>query len=281
MSLLVHPENQQLIWNIISSNPFASQFFQVNTHINKEQWFKTMIEHFYNMYKGQNIDKNDLNHLNKEILTYMIQNLHNMSSQNKPPARQPEVFNTPSTIPTPPIPENNREELYKQQFLQKQQEYQSLLERKIPANVDFREKDKDTAISNMDELIKQQINERNAYLNLHPAPSQNVLPAAATTIPQNNIQLVPETTDMKKNVKIKVDANTDNAQILKLLDEQKSELSSLRSLMIELSKQVGITNDRFNAFVTQSQTSSKINTTQLAQPKNNDVLVETVENDNE
>jgi hypothetical protein len=74
MSLLFHPENQQLIWEIMNNNPFAVQFFQANTHIKKEQWFKTIMEHFYNLYKGRTIDKNELNHVNKNYPSCKITN---------------------------------------------------------------------------------------------------------------------------------------------------------------------------------------------------------------
>jgi hypothetical protein len=161
MSLLVHPENQQLIWDITNNNPFVVQFFQSNSHIKKEQWFRAVMEHFYNTYKGKQIDKNELNQLNKEVLTYMIQSLHNMAPRKPEPEPKPEpALPAYNNIPTPPIPENNREEQYRQQFMQKQQEYKSLLDKSKPAALDFREKDKDVAISNMDELIQKQIQEQ-------------------------------------------------------------------------------------------------------------------------
>ena len=58
----------------MNNNPFAVQFFQANTHIKKEQWFKTIMEHFYNLYKGRTIDKNELNHVNKNYPSCKITN---------------------------------------------------------------------------------------------------------------------------------------------------------------------------------------------------------------
>ena len=185
MSLLVHPENQRLLWDIINNNPFVVQFFQTNIHIKKEQWFKTVMEHFYNTYQGKSIDKNELNQLNREVLTYMIQNLHSMIPPTQPTTQTP---SNPiqNTIVTPPIPENNREEMYKNQFLQKQQEYSALFDKKPPPEINFGETEKDIAILNMDELIQKQQAERDAYMNLHPMPAQGILQSVNSSQSDNS-----------------------------------------------------------------------------------------------
>jgi hypothetical protein len=275
MSLLFHPENQQLIWEIINNNPFAVQFFQANTHIKKEQWFKTTMEHFYNLYKGRTIDKNELNHVNKEVLTYMIQNIHTMAQTNVMVQRQNEM--TPasySSIQTPPIPENNREELYKQQFMQKQQEYKSLFDKQLPPEIDFREKEKDTAISNMDELIKKQVQERNSYLNIHPAPSANLQPVTTN----DNIQLVREEPTNKKSANLSDTNDQNNSKILELMNQHKNEIASLKNIILELSRQVVMTNERLN-MLTKPDIKPQ-NMSLIQQQTNMDVFVETVENDN-
>ena len=291
MSLLVHPENQQLIWDITNNNPFVVQFFQTNTHIKKEQWFRAIMEHFYNTYKGRQIDKNELNQLNKEVLTYMIQSLHNMAPRTK---QEPEpALPTYTNIPTPPIPENNREELYKQQFMQKQQEYKTLLDKSKPAALDFREKEKDVAISNMDELIQKQIQERNAYMNLHPLPSQSMQPAAnvlspmpsqgaqpaKNAVPSENIQLIPESTSNKTQAKSSDDITS--KQLLDLLTEQKSEISSLKTMILNLSKQLAFTNEQLNQPVTQVQSMPAPRPSMYAPRPDPNVLVETVENEDD
>lgn len=291
MSLLVHPENQQLIWDITNNNPFVVQFFQTNTHIKKEQWFRAIMEHFYNTYKGRQIDKNELNQLNKEVLTYMIQSLHNMAPRTK---QEPEpALPTYTNIPTPPIPENNREELYKQQFMQKQQEYKSLLDKSKPAALDFREKEKDVAISNMDELIQKQIQERNAYMNLHPLPTQSMQPAAnivspmptqgaqpaKNAVPPENIQLIPENTSNKTQAKSSDDITS--KQLLDLLTEQKSEISSLKTMILNLSKQLAFTNEQLNQPVTQVQSMPAPRPSMYAPRPDPNVLVETVENEDD
>ena len=291
MSLLVHPENQQLIWDITNNNQFVVQFFQSNTHIKKEQWFRAVMEHFYNTYKGRQIDKTELNQLNKEVLTYMIQSLQNMAPRPKP---EPEpALPAYTNIPTPPIPENNREELYRQQFLQKQQEYKSLLDKSKPAALDFREKEKDVAISNMEELIQKQMQERNAYMNLHPLPSNNIqpntnvlapMPAQQMQQPKNavspeNIQLIPESTSNKTLLKSPDDITS--KQLLDLLTEQKSEISSLKTMILNLSNQIASTNERLNQPVKQEPSTPAPKPSMYAPRPDPNVLVETVENEND
>jgi len=291
MSLLVHPENQQLIWDITNNNQFVVQFFQSNPHIKKEQWFRAVMEHFYNTYKGKQIDKPELNQLNKEVLTYMIQSLQNMAPRPKP---EPEpALPTYANIPTPPIPENNREELYRQQFLQKQQEYKSLLDKSKPAALDFREKEKDVAISNMEELIQKQMQERNAYMNLHPLPSNNIQPNTNSispmqttqmqqpknAVPPENIQLIPESTS--NNTILKSSDDITSKQLLDLLTEQKSEISSLKTMILNLSNQLIFTNERLNQPVKQEPSTPAHKPSMYAPRPDPNVLVETVENEND
>ena len=309
MSLLVHPENQQLIWDITNNNQFVVQFFQSNTHIKKEQWFRSIIEYFYNTYKGRQIDKTELNQLNKEVLAYMIQSLQNMAPRPKPdPEPEPvPALPTYANIPTPPIPENNREELYRQQFMQKQQEYKSLLDKSKPAALDFREKEKDVAISNMEELIQKQMQERNTYMNLHPLPSQSMQPVTnnlqqpyqqmqpATNafnplppplmqpvkpvVPAENIQLLPESNINKSQVKSSDDITS--KQLLDLLTEQKSEISALKTMILNLSNQLIFTNERLNQPVKSEQSMPAPKASMYAPRPDPNVLVETVENEND
>ena len=213
-----------------------------------------------------------------------------------------------SNIPTPPIPENNREELYRQQFIQKQQEYKTLLDKSKPAALDFREKDKDVAISNMEELIQKQMQERNAYMNLHPLPSQsmqpvtnnlyqmqpqqmqpatNVLspmpaqqmqPAKPTVLPEN-IQLLPESTSNKSMAKSSDDITS--KQLLDLLTEQKSEISALKTMMLNLSNQLTLTNERLNQPVKSEPSMPATKPSIYAPRPDPNVLVETVEHEND
>ena len=282
MSLLVHPENQRLIWDIVNNNPFVIQFFQTNVRIKKEQWFKTIMEHFYNTYQGKSIDKNELNQLNREVLTYMIQNIHTMTAPATQTMPAPPPNPIQNTIHTPPIPENNREEMYKQQYLQKQQEYSALFDKKPPPEINFGEAEKDVAISNMDELIQKQQAERNSHLNIHPLPTQGVSPPVNSLQP-DNIQLIPDDQSIQTTQPVTPSNEKYNSQIMELLNTQMSEIASLRGLIVDMSKQLILTNEQLMLMkpTNLSQNLSDQITSHSAMPihQTDDVLVETVETD--
>ena len=279
MSLLVHPENQQLIWNIINNNPFVIQFFQSNSHMNKENWFKSTMEHFYNLHRDKNIDKLQLNQLNKEVLTHMIQTLHT-SSSNQPVKKEPPIQSQPTssqqsynTIQTPPIPENNQAQIYQNQFNEKKQEYSSMFDVTKPDDIDFREKETDTVLTNADELLQQQIKERNAYLNIHPSPSVDV---SHTTLPDTsvseNIQLVPSTNEPEQHV-----VNI-NSKVIDMLSEQQNEIKKLNDLLVSLSKEIQEIKSELSSATTKEQLNQSTTNFDFM---NEDVLVETVESDQE
>ena len=279
MSLLVHPENQQLIWNIINNNPFVIQFFQSNPDMNKENWFKSTMEHFYNLHRDKNIDKLQLNQLNKEVLTHMIQTLHT-SSSNQPVKPEPPIQSQPTssqqsynTIQTPPIPENNQAQIYQNQFNEKKQEYSSMFDVTKPDDIDFREKETDTVLTNADELLQQQIKERNAYLNIHPSPSVDV---SHTTLPNpsvsENIQLVPSTNEPEQHV-----VNI-NSKVIDMLSEQQNEIKKLNDLLVSLSKEIQEIKSELSSATTKEQLNQSTTNFDFM---NEDVLVETVESDQE
>ena len=282
MSLLVHPENQQLIWNIINNNPFVMQYFQENVNVNKENWFKSTMEYFYNLHREKNINKHELNQLNKEVLAYMIQSIHTSippEQVNQPPPtqplQQPQSTNPMSynTIQTPPIPENNQAQIYQNQFNEKKQDYSSMFDVKKPDDIDFREKDTDTAITNADDLLQQQIKERNAYLNIHPIPSVDV---SHTTLPDpsvsENIQLVPSTNEPEQNV-----VNI-NSKVIDMLSEQQNEIKKLNDLLVSLSKEIQEIKSELSSATTKEQLNQSTTNFDFI---NEDVLVETVESDQE
>ena len=49
MALYIHPENQELLWNIVNQNSFLTAMLSGKTPSQKQEWFKGIIETFYNM----------------------------------------------------------------------------------------------------------------------------------------------------------------------------------------------------------------------------------------
>jgi hypothetical protein len=186
MSLYVVPENQELLWNVISKNIYIQDFFAPYNPEKKNEWFKAIIRNFYERYKMQKLTVADLNAVNKETITYMIQNVREQISQPVAKTTTP-TQTTPSyqpansySIPTPPIVPDARQDIYAKEFEQRQQEYANLNKKVVPANVNFTEKADDGVIQNMDELVKQQMQQRVYEMSLIPPPVNKVSqPASA------------------------------------------------------------------------------------------------------
>src|SRR6056300_456367 len=81
MSLLIHRENQELLWNIVNKNKVVHNFFQRIPEQDKYNWFQNIISEFYNKYRTYSISSNDLSNINKEILRFMINNA-NTNTEN-------------------------------------------------------------------------------------------------------------------------------------------------------------------------------------------------------
>jgi len=242
MSSFVHPENQRIIWNIVNKNIYVNDFFQINTHVSKEQWFRSIIEKFYMQNEGRNLSIDELNMLNKDVLTFMVKSIHSIPPQNKPPDTPPVIASTPAPITnyqiqTPPYAPNNIGEQTNREFEQKKQEYEGMYAKQRPEDVDFREKDNDTIIENMDELINTHISEREKQLKeLHPPIVTNVNPAIQmpTVTNVNPATQMPtgENTDkitfsIQENKEIQTSDSGDDTQIKMEILELKEKVKQL------------------------------------------------------
>ena len=166
MSLYIHPENQQLLWNIMNKIPILTDFFAPYPQAHKEQWFKSVIQLFYEKYKTKRLQLNDLHQLNQETIAYIVQTIREKTQ----PQQQ---VHAPSTTDAENKQEriDKKQEFYNHQFTARQTEYNSMLNKQAPPEVNFREKEEDTAISNMDELIRQHMTQRENELKQYsPQP---------------------------------------------------------------------------------------------------------------
>lgn len=267
MSLYVVSANQELLWNVISKNSYIQTFFSQYNPDTKVEWFKTIVSRFYDQYRNQKLTVNDLNRVNKETISYMIQNVReqtnstsNPTSTNDTPAPAPapspavQSVNSYS-INTPPVVTNNRQDVYASEFEQRQQEYAAMNKRTVPDDVNFAEKNDDGVIENMDILIQQQLKQREYDMNHIPPPTnmisqsnkQNTAIAPIEgerpklRIDTNNdstinfsIQEIEQPKNEKKTVSWKDDTtNTDN--VITLIQEN---LHTMSQNMIQLTKTV-------------------------------------------
>jgi hypothetical protein len=157
MSLYIHRENIQLLWSIIQKNPLIAKIHDPET------WFQSFIQTFYEKAQYVPMNASSLNQLNRQTLAAMVEDLKNSRA------------NQSVSEPTLPLTSGSKERItaYEEQFKQRQLEYQPI--KPILPEVNFSEKIDDEAITNMDELIKKQIEMRNndvarALENMPPPP---------------------------------------------------------------------------------------------------------------
>jgi len=150
MSLYVRAENQTLLWNTIQKMP---QFH--TSPIQKEQWFSNIIRQFYEKNQHVQMNTGDLQALNRQTIAYMVEDLR------KYVQAPPKVMDS---------------------FSSRQYEYDLMNKPKDQPIANFGEKIDDEVITNMDELLQQQIKQREydiarAKEQMPVPPSEIILPS--------------------------------------------------------------------------------------------------------
>ena len=158
MSLFIHSENQEMLWNMISKTELFSQIFGGGSP-QSQTWFRNIIQKIYNQLQSRSITSTDLKFLNRTAISEMIQSLKDQ------------------TVKPPPNLSNylveSKEEKSARQFQERQSDYDNMLKKPVPKQVDFGETVKDEAISNMDELIKEHMKHREEELQLFAPPAKD------------------------------------------------------------------------------------------------------------
>ena len=208
--------------------------------------------------QGNEINPQELNNLNKEVLTTMIQSVHiqnphysaHNSSQTQPqyPPPQQQSYSSTHTDPnnmmnqinTPPIVKDSKEEIYNNQFQMRQNEYDNMLQRKTPAEIDFRETSNDEN-KDINELLERERKEREELMKPVLRSSNKI------NIERTNNNIVIETEELqepkgKKSVSWNNEGNANN--VAELLEVHKSEMYSMRLHIIDLTTKLEETNKR-------------------------------------
>jgi hypothetical protein len=190
-------ENQTLLWKTIQRSP---QFANNTIVINREQWFSSIIKRFYENIKSPKLSISDLKTLNQQTIAYMISDLKRIESlhiapmQNAlPPSPSPQIqHNTSITQMNYETPQT-RITMYTDQFNARQQEYATMGKPPAPPIANFSEKVEDEAITNMDELLQQQIKQREYDIAMvKPPPPPDLALAVAEPMSQLPNQTNPE-----------------------------------------------------------------------------------------
>lgn len=166
MSLFVHRENQQILWNAIHPHPlfveFASRYPQQT-----EAWFQTAVGQFYAKLTVSIATTAQLLEINKQAIAWMIQDLRAKVGKPVPLSASEPVaagggFHLSESLargyePYDVNKEKQRKEEEKQSlFSNYQSNYNAMFQRNAPKTVDFSEPMHDGKIENIDSLIRQQ-----------------------------------------------------------------------------------------------------------------------------
>jgi hypothetical protein len=170
MSNFIHPENQKLLWNTIQKVPLLNANIPTQ---NQNFWFKQIIGDFYNRNQYKKLNSQELQELNKETIGYMIKQLKNISQPPQPPTQitqpigelKPNFFAEPASHRI-----ESKSESYSRQFLERQNDYHSMIKKEIPPEPNFQDKIDDVAIDNMEELVKQHLKQRELEVQMFSPP---------------------------------------------------------------------------------------------------------------
>jgi hypothetical protein len=199
MSAFVSQENQVLLWNVISKNRMIQEYFDGYPD-KKNQWFRSVIGSVYNNNQTQH---QTLLELNKFTLNIMVQNIKDQI-ENKPnqsitaPIRSTVV----SSLESYSISEHKVDKIGNQ-FQEKQTEYNTIFDKKVPESPDFSEKH-DEPLSNMDDLIKRHLQEREEELRKYAPLPLVQSPITEVKQPTNKIA-IQHNNDSKNAIQIEIE----------------------------------------------------------------------------
>jgi hypothetical protein len=154
-------------------------------------------------------NKSELEELNKNVLTHMIKQLHQIYNQqgelpkeNKflpliTPSIQQTSFTSMQGYMGKEAERASKQEQFNSAFEERQKQYESLFSKPILPEIDFSEKKDDKPISNMEELVQQHLKERETEIQNY-LTTNKVLPE--NNLHQPKIDSAPQNHDLFKSV---------------------------------------------------------------------------------
>lgn len=138
MSTFISYNNQTILWNTIQKVPLLQQKIQKEYQAN---WFRQIIEDIYTQNQYRNLNVQELNELNKQTISYMINSLKKSNNEN----------NQTTSIENLDYQDTNTE------FSKREKEYEILKNNtKMNEKPNFNQTIEDKAIDNMEELLYNQ-----------------------------------------------------------------------------------------------------------------------------
>lgn len=208
--MFLHPENQELLWNILQKSPYLVEFAQKFTGY-REEWFRSIVEQFYTQWISQNrrVPENaqELLEINKRAIQMMVTDLKRLLGFSDSPSSssQPSQQNNISSPYNVAEERKRRENSVSETYYQYQSEYNKLLERPALPIKELPQASADEKIKNIEELVKEHARMRDLDLAIHQS-------ASSPKQPQNN--------QMLSSTKIKIMDEIDNIDIFAINEHQ-------------------------------------------------------------
>jgi hypothetical protein len=225
MAEFILPANQKIIWDTLQKHPYCSIVFPPGSDQAKINWFKNIMSETYYSIQGKTIIRSQLIQINKNVLKRMLnelkeiidsmgnkqnyQSINNQQNNNNPvnifqenPIKN-ETIKTETSYSRESILENKNTE-FQNSLEQRQREYGDLFKKPTPPIVDF-EQANDSVIQNMDELIQQQLRERENDLK---QISNNIKPITIQ-VPVKTTVKIQEPAEINNIIELEVDTLPD------------------------------------------------------------------------
>lgn len=164
--MFAHIENQKILWSVIQKSPFFIEYRVAN----REAWFQDTFSRFYRENPLQPRNKQELLDANKAVLQYMTEDIKRRLGY-----KRETLAIEMSLHPTYNVEEEKKakEEREKASYANFQAEYHQMLQTPKPSTMRLTEQS-DEKIKNMDELIQEQIRQREMDLAAFTANNPSV-----------------------------------------------------------------------------------------------------------
>ena len=154
MTLFITNKNQELLWKIINKNEYIYNLDE-NFKIN---WFRQVVEYYYDKYSKQKLKNTDIKSINQEFIIHIKKDVIFMKEYNEKEKkeREKEIMNKDNFFNKISDKLEPKSSSFNDDYTQRQEEYNELLKKPLPKEVNFSEKREEETIKDMDDLLLKQ-----------------------------------------------------------------------------------------------------------------------------
>jgi len=260
MSLFIHNENQRMLWETLNKLPLFHEVFSQNSMSFQDPqiWFKNIIQLFYDNNRFRTLSSADLKELNREVMKYAIENLKSSYNQQATSVAQMDAGIQQQQQQQQQYYVESKQDNYTRQFTDLQQVYEKMGAKPDPPKAEFAEGLKDEAISNMDELLRKHMAEREQELPkfaplqaMQPMQPMQAMPSSqlqTSAVPSNSLKI----TEDKITIRVDEVVPDDKKKVSWSQDIEfeggTGETEKRDNRVLELENQIQMLQNEFDAF---------------------------------